>query len=147
MFSWVCGKPTPETRICKFRLVRPLIGNTLGLTVLPLHRLEEYLSIRGAEYLASVGYPVDSASPGHQLGVTQDPTVRSEYKPGAGMAPGEVILPYSAQQQHATGRGWFGFGGGKNQAATGSGVAVPPHAQAAPSEARYGATANLAERA
>ncbi|KAJ9113767.1 hypothetical protein QFC20_001793 [Naganishia adeliensis] len=106
------------------------------------HLLEEYLSIRGAEYLAGVGYPVDSASPGHQLGVTQDPAVRSEYKPGAGMAPGEVILPHSAQQQHATSRGWFGFGGGRNQAATAAGPAVPPHA-AAPQGGHYGATSNV----
>jgi hypothetical protein len=55
------------------------------------------------------------------------------------MAPGEVILPHSAQQQHATGRGWFGFGA-KGQAAAGAGPTVPAHA--ATSQAHYGATSN-----
>lgn len=104
-------------------------------------RLEEYLSIRGAEYLASIGYPVDSASPGHDLGVTQDPAVRSEYKPGAGLAPGEVITPHSAQKQNVTGRGWFNLGGGGARQQAGANGATT--AAAAPT---YGATASAAER-
>ncbi|KAJ9098621.1 hypothetical protein QFC21_004268 [Naganishia friedmannii] len=106
------------------------------------HLLEEYLSIRGAEYLASVGFPVESASPGHQLGVTQDPDVRSEYKPGAGMASGEVILPHSAQQQHSTGRGWFGFGAKGDRPA---GTAVPQNAAVA-NHNNYGTTSNAGSR-
>ncbi|KAJ9094131.1 hypothetical protein QFC19_008083 [Naganishia cerealis] len=117
----------------------PLVGDVLlgvwKANSRNAHLLEEYLSIRGAEYLASMGYPVDSASPGHQLGVTQDPDVRSEYKPGAGMASGEVILPHSAQQQRSTGRGWFGFG-----AKGDAGPAVPPKTST-PDNANYGTTA------
>jgi hypothetical protein len=113
------------------------------LTICWRFRLEEYLSIRGAEYLASIGYPVDSASPGHDLGVTQDPSVRSEYKPGAGLAPGEVIMPHEARKQNVTGRGWFNLGGKKGQQ-TGT-TQVPVAAQGgAP---RYGATSSAAERA
>jgi hypothetical protein len=124
IFSSEYGKRIPGTHICTFRL-------------------EEYLSIRGAEYLASIGYPVDSASPGHDLGVTQDPSVRSEYKPGAGLAPGEVIMPHEARKQNVTGRGWFNLGGNKGQQQTGT--QVPVAAQGG--VPRYGATSSAAERA
>ena len=81
-----------------------------------VHRLEEYLAVRGQEYLSSQGVSIPGAAVGVRPGITQgDATLNSEYKPGAGMVNGETI-PMPGQAPAAAGRGWFsGFGGGGQQ--------------------------------
>ncbi|GHJ87638.1 hypothetical protein NliqN6_4040 [Naganishia liquefaciens] len=147
--DWLVRKMLANNGVSAAVGLIPLVGDVLlgvwKANSRNAHLLEEYLSIRGAEYLASIGYPVDSASPGHDLGVTQDPAVRSEYKPGAGLAPGEVIMPHSAQKQNVTGRGWFNLGGGnaRQQTAAAAAAAAGGNAGAAPT---YGATESVAQR-
>lgn len=111
-------------------------------------RLEEYLAVRGQEYLASQGaVPGTSGAPGVRPGITQgEPGLQSEYKPGAGMTNGEVIPMPGQQAPQGQGRGWFGFGGQQQQQAgqAQQPVQAPVGAQQA---GNYGAVAGQPRRA
>lgn len=63
-----------------------------------------------------------------------DPALKEQYKPGAGMAPGEVIAA-PGQEPDRGGRGWFGFGKKNKQQQSSqspSGTATPPPAAGHP---------------
>ncbi|KAG7566884.1 hypothetical protein FFLO_01385 [Filobasidium floriforme] len=116
------------------------------------HLLEEYLAVRGQEYLASQGatLPTNSVA-GVQPGITQgEPNLQSEYKPGAGMVAGEIIpMPGQQPARGGSGRGWFGgFGGGGGaQQQQQQPVQAPVQAHGAGAGAGYGATSGQVRRA
>lgn len=120
----------------------------------PYGRLEEYLAVRGQEYLASQGatLPTNSVA-GVQPGITQgEPNLQSEYKPGAGMVAGETIpMPGQQPARGGAGRGWFGgFGGGggaAQQQQQQQPVQAPVQAHGAGAGAGYGATSGQVRRA
>jgi len=121
----------------------------------PYGRLEEYLAVRGQEYLASQGatLPTNSVA-GVQPGITQgEPNLQSEYKPGAGMVAGETIpMPGQQPARGGAGRGWFGgFGGGggaaQQQQQQQQPVQAPVQAHGAGAGAGYGATSGQVRRA
>lgn len=76
------------------------------------HILEEYLAIRGQEYLIELGYSVPSTT----SGITRnDAKIKEQYKPGAGLAHNEVVSPPNADGTNTKQKGgMFGRLLGKN---------------------------------
>jgi len=75
------------------------------------HILEEYLAIRGQQFLDLL------ASGNFDANTIIDPALKNEYKPGAGKLPKEVILPRAQleQQQHQHHGGFMGLFGARAQ--------------------------------